>query len=30
MTDKDFTWYFHYCNIHNLGGDIISARRQAG
>jgi multiple sugar transport system substrate-binding protein len=24
MTDKDFTWYFHYCNIHNRGGDIIS------
>lgn len=25
MTDKDFTWYFHYCYIHNLGGEIISA-----
>ena len=24
MTDKDFTWYFHYCYIHNMGGDIIS------
>src|SRR3984893_4749515 len=24
MTDKDFTWYFHYCNIHNRGGDIVS------
>ncbi|MBA3295474.1 MAG: sugar ABC transporter substrate-binding protein [Acidobacteria bacterium] len=24
MTDKDFTWYFHYVNIHNRGGDIIS------
>ena len=24
MTDKDFTWYFHYHNIHNRGGDIIS------
>ena len=24
MTDKDFTWYFHYHAIHNLGGDIIS------
>lgn len=24
MTDKDFTWYFHYQNIHNRGGDIIS------
>ncbi len=24
MTDKDFTWYFHYCYVHNLGGDIIS------
>lgn len=24
MTDKDFTWYFHYCYIHNLGADIIS------
>ena len=24
MTDKDFTWYFHYHNVHNRGGDIIS------
>ena len=24
MTDKDFTWYFHYAYVHNLGGDIIS------
>ena len=24
MTDKDFTWYFHYVNVHNRGGDIIS------
>ena len=24
MTDKDFTWYFHYHDIHNRGGDIIS------
>jgi multiple sugar transport system substrate-binding protein len=24
MTDKDFTWYFNYCDIHNRGGDIIS------
>jgi multiple sugar transport system substrate-binding protein len=24
MTDKDFTWYFHYSNVHNRGGDIIS------
>ncbi|MFN8224811.1 MAG: sugar ABC transporter substrate-binding protein [Gaiellales bacterium] len=24
MTDKDFTWYFNYCYIHNLGSDIIS------
>jgi ABC-type glycerol-3-phosphate transport system substrate-binding protein len=24
MTDKDFTWYFHYHNIHNWGGDVIS------
>ncbi len=25
MTDKDFTWYFQYCYLHNLGGDIVSA-----
>src|ERR1700730_10229951 len=24
MTDKDFTWYFHYHSIHNRGGDIVS------
>jgi ABC-type glycerol-3-phosphate transport system substrate-binding protein len=24
MTDKDFTWYFNYHDIHNRGGDIIS------
>ncbi len=24
MTDKDFTWYFNYYSIHNLGTDIIS------
>ena len=24
MTDKDFTWYFHYHNIHNRGGDVVS------
>ena len=30
MTDKDFTWYFHYYYIHNLGGDIISADRAEG
>ena len=24
MTDKDYTWYFNYHDIHNRGGDIIS------
>ncbi len=24
MTDKDFTWYFHYHNVHNRGGDVVS------
>ena len=24
MTDKDFTWYFNYHEVHNYGGDIIS------
>lgn len=28
MTDKDFTWYFHYHAIHNLGGEIISKNQK--